>query len=202
MLVKTNRYMKMHGETIKIKKAVCITSTMRLRTTYVHAVLTHLLSQDPRLWLGVDLYQNRRRTHQQHHQVRYAEVHQEDVGRIAHVLRLEDHDGHHDVPGDADAHDHEAEYHGRNPDVPRDDGHLGAVPKPLNVRAVREQIPCHNGAVVGPRSPNIGSLYCYRRVWSCVNCKSEKGQHFAPLRYSPCLYPLDPCPCEFLDISI
>jgi len=184
---------------------VSTTLPARLRTTIVHAVLTHLLSQDPRLRLGVDLHKHRRSTHQQHHQVRYAEVHQEDVGRIAHVLRLEDHDGHHDIPGHADAHDHEAEDHGRDPDVPRDDGHLGPcapVPEPLKPREIRGQIPCRNGAVVGLRSPNISSRYCYRRVWSCVNCESEKGQHFAPLCYSPCMNSLDPCPCEFLDIPI
>ena len=116
---------------------MCTNSPIRLRTKSEHAVLTHLLSQDPRLWLGVDLNQNRRRTDQQHHQVRYAEVHQEDVGRIAHVFCLEDDDGHHDVPGHAYAHDHEAEDHGRDPDVPRDDGHLSPVPQPLNPRAVR-----------------------------------------------------------------
>lgn len=132
---------------------------------HIHAVLTHLLSQDPGLRLGVDLHQYRRCANQQYHQVGDAQVHQEDVGRIPHVLRLEDHDGHHDVAGHTDAHDHETKDHGRDPDVPRDDGYLGPcapVPQPLNPREVREEIPCRNGAVVVPRSPNIGSRYGYR----------------------------------------
>jgi hypothetical protein len=88
-------------------------------------VLTHLLAKDPDLGGRVDLDEHRGRAHEQHHQVGDAQVHEEDVGRVAHVLALEDDDRHHDVADDADAEDDDAEDHGGGADVVGEDGPPG-----------------------------------------------------------------------------
>lgn len=88
-------------------------------------VLTHLFAKDPDLGGRVDLDEHRGRAHEQHHQVGDAQVHEEDVGRVAHVLALEDHHRHHDVADDADAEDHDAEDHGGGADVVGEDGTPG-----------------------------------------------------------------------------
>ena len=80
--------------------------------------LTHLLPQHPRLRARVDLHEDRGRAHQEHHEVREAQVDEEDVGRVAEVLGLEDDQRHHHIADDADAHDDDAEDHGGGADVP------------------------------------------------------------------------------------
>lgn len=88
-------------------------------------VLTHLFAKDPDLGGRVDLDEHRGRAHEQHHQVGHAQVHEEDVGRVAHVLALEDDDRHHDVADDADAEYDDAEDHGGGADVVGEDGPPG-----------------------------------------------------------------------------
>lgn len=90
----------------------------------VKILLTHLLSQHPRLWFGVDLHQYSRSADQEHHEVRDTEVHQEDVGGVPHVLGLHDDQGHHDVADHADAEDDDAEDYGGGADVRGEHGVL------------------------------------------------------------------------------
>jgi len=50
--------------------------------------------QDPGLRAGVDLHEDGGRADEQHQQVGDAQVGEEDVRRVAHILRLHNHDGH------------------------------------------------------------------------------------------------------------
>lgn len=150
-------------------------------------VLTHLLAHDPGLGFGVDLDQNCGGTNQQDHHVSHTQVHQEDVGRIAHVLGLQDHDGDHDVAGDSYPQDHGAEDHGRDPDVSRDHRKLipcGVVPHPLDPREVGVQIGCRNDAVVCPKSSSIGSCYGNRRG-PRAGLKLQRGTSLTVLQSYP-----------------
>lgn len=159
------------------------------------SVLTHLLSQHPGFGLGVNFYENRRGADQQHHQVSHAEVHQEDVGRTAHVLCLENYYRHHDVSGHADPQDHETEDHGRDPDVARDDRHLdpcASIPHALNPRKVGVQIRCRNGAVICLQFPSTGSRYGNR----CVALGNWTSAALRTVCCSPLLNFLVSCPCD------
>lgn len=56
--------------------------------------LTHLVAKYPGLRASVDLHEDGGRADEQHQQVRDAQVGEEDVCRVAHILRLHNHDGH------------------------------------------------------------------------------------------------------------
>ena len=88
------------------------------------AVLTHVFPEHPGLRLGVDLDEYGGRADEEDHEVGDAEVHQEDIGRVPHVLGLEYDERHHDVADDSDAEDEDAEEHGGGADVRRYGGEL------------------------------------------------------------------------------
>lgn len=56
--------------------------------------LTHLMAQYPGLWPGVNLHENGGRADEEHQQVGNAQIGEEDVRGVAHILRLHNHDGH------------------------------------------------------------------------------------------------------------
>lgn len=102
-------------------------------------ILTHFSAKHPGFGLGVDLDQDGRRADQQHHQIGDAQVHQENVGAVAHILRLEYHNRHHHVTDDTQTHDNDTEHYGGRPDVAGEDGRtvVGDVGR---VRVIVQQI--------------------------------------------------------------
>lgn len=57
-------------------------------------VLTHLLSQDPSLRLSIHFHKDGGSADEQHEQVGNAQVREEDVGGVPHILRFDNHKRH------------------------------------------------------------------------------------------------------------
>lgn len=52
------------------------------------------MPQDPGLWAGIDLHEDGGRADEQHQQVGDAQIGEEDVSGVAHILGLDNHNGH------------------------------------------------------------------------------------------------------------
>ncbi|GIY31504.1 hypothetical protein CDAR_78341 [Caerostris darwini] len=117
-------------------------------------VLTHSLAQHPLFRHGVQFHQDGWHAHQENHQVRHAEVDEEEVGGVPELLGAPHHRRHQDVARRAQRQDDGAHGRRRDPDV---GGQLGGGRGPDPRPHLRTEVGQQVGEVLGGR-PQVAVL--------------------------------------------